>query len=108
VSCSSSSSPSGESDTTVTPTPSAGTIPAEIQAACGKPGKHVRITQVPVTIPRAECDLSGVVVVYRGAGAAVPDKPGGVSGFADGTDAAHSGSISVTVTKQDVTIDGGI
>jgi hypothetical protein len=98
-----------ESGAPTSPSPSAASaVPAAVQAFCGRGHGHLRLTEVPVTVPRAECDLAGVVVVYRGAGAQVPERPGGVSGFADGVDAAHSGSISITVTKQDVTIDGGI
>jgi hypothetical protein len=83
-------------------------LPAKVTAACGHPGKRVNISRVPLTVRRADCDLTGVIVVYRHAGAAVPARPGGVSGSADGVDAAHSGTISVTVTKRFVTIDGGI
>lgn len=78
-----------------------------MQAACGHPGRHVQLKQVPLTVDKADCDLTGVVVSYRNAGAVVPDHPGGVSGFADGTTAATSGSISIRVTKKSVTIDGG-
>ena len=82
-------------------------LPPNLQAACGHPGTHVHLTHVPITVSRAECDLTGVVVIYRNAGATVPAKPGGVSGFADGTTAATSGTINVAVTKKSVTIDGG-
>jgi hypothetical protein len=77
-------------------------VPPEFRAACGRPGSDVTIRQVPVTVPHALCDLTGVILSYpdRG-GAAVPDSPGsGVSnsmGFQVQVD-AHTQDVTVTVS----------
>jgi len=53
-------------------------IPAEFRAACGHPGAQVMVRKVPVTVPHAACDLTGVVITYRNyAGATVPRGDGG-------------------------------
>ena len=53
-------------------------VPPEFRPACGRPGSHVTVQQVPVTVPHALCDLTGVIVSYPGrGGAAVPGSPGG-------------------------------
>ena len=82
------------------PSPSIGNpgIPPEFRAACGHPGTHVTARKVPVTIPHAKCDLTGVVITYRRyGGATVPS--GGLSvynsaGFALTVD---PGTLNVTV-----------
>ena len=52
-------------------------MPPEFRPACGRPGSHVTVRQVPVTVPHALCDLTGVIVSYPGrGGAAVPRSPG--------------------------------
>ena len=64
-------------------------IPPEFRAACGHPGTHVTARRVPVTIPHAQCDLTGVVITYPPyAGATVPR--GGIS-------VANSSGFSLTV-----------
>ena len=37
-------------------------IPPEFRAACGHPGAQVQVRKVPVTIPHAACDLTGVAI----------------------------------------------
>ena len=51
-------------------------VPPEFRPACGRPGSHVTVRQVPVTVPHALCDLTGVTVSYPGHGAAVVPSPG--------------------------------
>src|SRR5579872_3438762 len=45
-------------------------VPPEFRPACGRPGSHVVVRQVPVTIPHALCDLTGVILSYPGHGGA--------------------------------------
>ena len=55
-------------------------VPLEFRAACGHPGAHVTVRQVPVTVPHAACDLTGVSLSYPGrGGATVPDLPGAIA-----------------------------
>ena len=80
-------------------------IPPEFRPACGRPGSHVTIRQVPVTVPHALCDLTGVILSYPGrGGATVPDSPGsGVSnsmGIQVQVD-AHTQDVTVTVSGAD-------
>lgn len=73
-------------------------IPPEFAAACGHPGAHVKVRSVPVTIRHADCDLTGVVITYRGyGGATVP-----IGGISVGTSSGfsltiHPGTLDVTV-----------
>ena len=53
-----------------------GAVPPEFRPACGRPGAHVIVRQVPVTIPHALCDLTGVSLSYPGHGGAVTPSPG--------------------------------
>jgi hypothetical protein len=54
-------------------------VAAEFRSACGHPGAHVTVRQVPVTVPRAACDLTGVALSYPGhGGATVPGRPSGI------------------------------
>lgn len=75
-------------------------VPPEFRAACGHPGAHVTVRKVPVTIPHAACDLTGVVITYPGyGGATVPGGSGGTGignslGF---TLRVHPGTLDVTV-----------
>jgi hypothetical protein len=49
------------------------TLPPEFIPACGHPGTQVSITQaLPVTVPRAACDLTGVVLSHGSATLSVP------------------------------------
>jgi hypothetical protein len=77
-------------------------VPPEFRLACGRPGSDVAVRQVPVTVPHALCDLTGVILSYPGrGGAAVPDSPGsGVAssqGFQVQVD-AHTRDVTVTVS----------
>jgi hypothetical protein len=38
-------------------------VPAYLIAACGHPGVQATLLAVPITIPRDQCDLTGVVVL---------------------------------------------
>lgn len=76
-------------------------IPPEFRPACGRPGSDVTVRQVPVTVPHALCDLTGVILSYPGrGGAAVPASPGkGVAnskGFQVQVD-AYTRDVTVTV-----------
>ena len=51
-------------------------VPPEFRPACGRPGSDVTVRQVPVTVPHAMCDLTGVVLSYPGHGGAVVPSPG--------------------------------
>jgi hypothetical protein len=51
-------------------------IPPEFRPACGRPGSHVIVRQVPVTIPHALCDLTGVRLSYPRHGGAITPRPG--------------------------------
>ena len=73
-------------------------IPPESAAACGHPGAHVRVRKVPVTIRHAECDLTGVVITYRGyGGATVPSGSTSVGTSSGFTLTIHPGTLDVTV-----------
>jgi hypothetical protein len=80
-------------------------VPAEFRPACGHPGSHVTVQRVPVTVPHAVCDLTGVILSYPGrGGATVPGSPGrGVAnskGLKLQVD-AHTQDVTVTVTGQE-------
>jgi hypothetical protein len=52
-------------------------VPEEFRPSCGRPGSEVEVRQVPVTVPHALCDLTGVILTYPGrGGATVPASPG--------------------------------
>jgi hypothetical protein len=77
-------------------------VPPEFRPACGRPGSHVVVRQVPVTIPHALCDLTGVMLSYPGhGGAAVTAPPGhGIQnsqGFRLEVD-ARTRDVTITVT----------
>jgi hypothetical protein len=74
----------------------------EFRPACGRPGSHVIVRQVPVTIPHAICDLTGVRLSYPGhGGAAVTAPPGHAimnsKGFQVKVD-ARTLDVTITVT----------
>jgi len=70
-------------------------VPQEFWAACGKPGRTVEVKSVPVTVRHADCDLTGVSLVYRGLGGVVVPEPGtGVTGNFDAVEGAIGGSVS--------------
>ena len=73
-------------------------IPPEFAAACGHPGAHVRVRAVPVTIRHADCDLTGVVITYRGyGGATVPSGSSSVGTSSGFSLTIHPGTLDVTV-----------
>ena len=51
-------------------------VPPEFRPACGRPGSHVIVRQVPVLIPHALCDLTGVRLSYPHHGGATTPRPG--------------------------------
>jgi hypothetical protein len=73
-------------------------VPPEFRPACGRPGSRVVVRQVPVTIPHALCDLTGVTLSYPGRGGAVVTAPG--SGVAN----SKGFRLEVDPRTQDVTI----
>jgi hypothetical protein len=76
-------------------------IPPQLRAACGHPGAQVHVRKVPVTIPHAACDLTGVAISYRNrGGATVPRGAGGTGiGNSDGFElTVHRGTLDVTIT----------
>jgi len=77
-------------------------IPESVRAACGHPGAQAVITVVPITIPRAHCDLSGVVVLWGETGVTVP-REGGVYGNWDGISSSFEFGADVDPTTGDVT-----
>lgn len=75
-------------------------VPQEFRPACGHPGAHVTVRQVPVTVPHAACDLTGVSVSYPGRGGATVPADAGVAiansmGFCLEVD---SRTLDVTIT----------
>ena len=76
-------------------------VPPEFRPAGGRPGSHVVVRQVPVTIPHALCDLTGVVLSYPGHGGATVTAPGEMvansQGFHLGVD-AHTLDVTITVS----------
>jgi hypothetical protein len=73
-------------------------VPPEFRPACGRPGSHVIVRQVPVTIPHALCDLTGVTLSYPGHGGATVTAPGSGVGNSKGF------RLEVDARTQDVTI----
>ena len=66
-------------------------VPAEFRAACGHPGAQVNVRKVPVTVPHAACDLTGVMITYRDYGGAVVPRGGG------GTSTGNSSGFTMTI-----------
>ena len=77
-------------------------VPPEFRPACGHPGSHVTVQRVPVTVPHALCDLTGVIVSYPGrGGATVPGSPGRGVANSKGLQLrvdARNRDVTVTVT----------
>ena len=74
-------------------------VPPEFRPACGRPGSHVIVQQVPVTVSHALCDLTGVILSYPGrGGATVPASPG------DGVANSTGLQLKVDSRTQDVTV----
>ena len=80
-------------------------LPESLGAACGHPGAEAVITVVPTTIPRAQCDLTGVVVRWGETGVTVPSE-GEVQGDWDGISSSFEFGASVDPTTGDVTFNG--
>lgn len=78
-------------------------VPAVFVSACGHPGTQVTVTALPVMVPRALCDLTGVVVIYGETGVTVPAH-GGVQADADGPSGATDIGASVDPSTGDVTL----
>jgi hypothetical protein len=77
-------------------------VPPEFRPACGRPGTHVTVGQVPVTVPHAVCDLTGVSLSFPGrGGATVPARPGSAiensKGFQVMVD-SRTRDVTITVT----------
>jgi len=77
-------------------------VPPEFRPACGRPGSRVIVRQVPVTIPHALCDLTGVSLSYPGHGGATVTAPPGYviynsQGFRLEVD-ARTRDVTITVT----------
>src|SRR5947207_9992085 len=76
-------------------------IPIEFRAACGHPGAQVEVRKVPVTIPHAACDLTGVAISYRDRGGATVPRGGGGTGIGNSGGfelTVHHGTLDVTIT----------
>jgi hypothetical protein len=59
------------------------------------------VRKVPVTIPHAACDLTGVAISYRDRGGATVPRGGGGTGIgnSDGFElTVHPGTLDVTIT----------
>jgi hypothetical protein len=80
-------------------------LPESLGAACGHPGAQAVITVVPITVPRAQCDLTGVVVLWGETGVTVP-REGGVQGNWDGISSSFEFGANVDPTTGDVTFSG--
>lgn len=76
-------------------------VPPEFRPACGRPGSRVIVRRVPVTIPHALCDLTGVSLSYPGHGGATVTAPGHViynsKGFRLEVD-ARTRDVTINVT----------
>ena len=74
-------------------------VPPEFRPACGRPGSHVTVRQVPGTVRYAACDLTGVSLSFPGrGGATVPARPGSAIGNSQGF------QVTVDSRTRDVTI----
>jgi hypothetical protein len=63
------------------------------------------VTDVPITVPKAQCDLTGVVVLYGSIGVTVPSE-GGVEADADGITSSVEFGANVAPATGDVTLSG--
>ncbi|HEY3926661.1 MAG TPA: hypothetical protein VGL75_19030 [Acidothermaceae bacterium] len=80
-------------------------LPESLRAACGHPGAQAVLTAVPITAPKAQCDLTGVVVLYGSTGVTVPSE-GGVEADADGISSSVEFGANVDPATGDVTFSG--
>jgi hypothetical protein len=65
------------------------------------------VTEVPITIAHAQCDLTGVVILYGTTGVTIP-AAGGVGANADGIAVSTFLQAELDPTTRDVTITGEI
>lgn len=82
-------------------------LPESLGAACGHPGAQAVLTDVPITVPQAQCDLTGVVVLYGSTGVTVPSE-GGVGADADGISSSVEFGANVDPVTGDVTFSGSV
>ncbi len=80
-------------------------LPESLAAACGHPGAQAVLIAVPITVPKAQCDLTGVVVRWGETGVTVP-REGGVQGNWDGISTSFEFGAHVDPTTGDVTFTG--
>ena len=74
-------------------------VPPEFRPACGRPGSHVIVRRVPVTIPHALCDLTRVTLSYPDHGGAVTASPGHGVGNSKGLQVeVDARTLNVTIT----------
>src|ERR1051326_5378339 len=74
-------------------------VPPEFRPACGRPGSRVTVRQVPVTVPHALCDLTGVTLSYPGHGGGVGASPGHGVGNSKGCQVeVDARTLDVTIT----------
>jgi hypothetical protein len=79
------------------------TVPDAFAAACGQPGSDVTVTDLPVTVSHAQCDLTGVIVHYGLSSITVPSS-GEVGGDGDGPVDGSDLVVDVDGLSGDVTI----
>jgi len=80
-------------------------LPESLRAACGHPGAQAVLTAVPITVLKAQCDLTGVVVHWGETGVTVPLE-GGVHGDWDGISSSFEFGADVDPATGDVTFNG--
>jgi hypothetical protein len=80
-------------------------LPESLGAACGHPGAQAVVTDVPITVPKAQCDLTGVVVLYGQTGVTVPGE-GEVQADLDGISSSFEFDANVDPSTGDVTFSG--
>ena len=81
-----------------------GTLPAAVRLACGHPGRRVVLQAASLEVPRAECDLTGVTLVYDKIGVTVPsERGGGALAHADGPAGSSTTEVRVNKATGDVT-----
>jgi hypothetical protein len=78
-------------------------VPDVFAAACGQPGSDVTVTDLPVTVSHAQCNLTGVVVHYGLSSITVPSS-GEVGGGGDGPVGGSDLIVDVDGLTGDVTI----
>jgi hypothetical protein len=81
--------------------PGRSSVPAVFRPACGHPGAAVTVTKLPVTIPHAVCDLTGVTITVPGRGGmVVPDSSGGAGNSEGLTLTVDDGSLDIHLTAK--------